>query len=152
MSSKKKWGKYTEDELLEQMAQLEADPSFQERQRQHQEAFEYVMLAKECLNSKDYEAALSYANQAVDIAPHNSTAYLARSYVYANMNNPVAAERDLLKVLELDPDNVIARKNLKNLRANMHRGLSGKSGCLIPVVFILLLFILASLLAMALLL
>jgi len=137
VGSKDKIGKYTWDELLEEMAQLEADPSFQERQRREQEAFTLVMHAKECLRLKDYEAALSYANQAVDMTPDSSLAYLARSYVYAHMNNPVAAEEDLLKVLELDPDNVIARKNLKNLRDNVRRGLSGNSGCLVPVIFAL---------------
>jgi tetratricopeptide (TPR) repeat protein len=149
--SSKKWGKYTEDELLEQMAQLEADPSFQERQSRDKMAFAVAMLSKKCLDSKDYEAALYHANQAVSMFPDNSTAYLARSYVHAHMNNAEAAERDLLKVLELEPGNMIARKNLKNLHANMRRDLSGKSGCLIPVVFTLLLFILALLLTMALL-
>lgn len=135
MSSKKKWGKYTEDELLKEMAQLEADPSFQERQRQRREAFELVMRSKECINSKDYEAALSYANQAIDIAPDFSTPYLARSYAYMHMGNFVAAEQDLLKVLELNPDDVIARKNLNNLRDNMRLGLSKNSGCLVPIIF-----------------
>jgi len=137
------------------MAKLEADPSFQERQRRHQEAFSLLMLSKECLKSGDYVNALLYARQAVDISPGNSSAYFARSYVYAHLNNVEAAEQDLLKVLELDPNNVIARRNLKNLRANIRLGLGlglgGKSGCLTPVGLVFLLLAIASLLTRALL-
>lgn len=141
--TKKKSGKYTEDELIEQMSQLDNDPSFLESQRLHKEAFEYVMLSKQYANSKDYESALNYANQAIDIAPDFSTAYLARSYIYAHTNNPEASEKDLIKVLELNPGNVYAQKSLKNLRRNINKSNGRSITTILMVSFIILLCFLA---------
>ncbi len=128
---------YDWKDLERQMTELDADPSFQESQRRHQEAFAFVMRSKGYLKSGDYETALYYADQAVETAPDCSTAYLARSYAYAYMNDPVHAEQDLLKMLEMDPDDASAQRLLNNLRRKT--GTEPKTGgCLLPVIVALL--------------
>lgn len=129
-----KWGGYTIDEIAMMAESDKADPSFQERQRRNIETYELVMLSKRCLMSKDYENALRFANQAVEHSPTFTTAYLARAYALSSMGNHVAAEQDLLKLLEIDPDDVFARRALKNYRAQRRLGFNGNSGCLLSAI------------------
>lgn len=53
---------------------------------------------------QDYESALSYCNRALRIDERNWHAYNNRSLAYLGLGNTAAAERDLEKGLEINPN------------------------------------------------
>lgn len=75
-----------------------------------------------------YDEALQLLDQAAETAPDYVLVYQYRSNVGYLMGQPAVAAEALEKALELEPDNVLFRRNLEQIRQQMSGAPSGSGG------------------------
>jgi Flp pilus assembly protein TadD len=71
----------------------------------------------------DLQKAREYAERAVAVEPNYAKGHLSLGNVYGTLGRFDEAEREFLKVLEIDPANQTAKSNLEKLRAAREAGL-----------------------------
>src|SRR5258708_5809142 len=59
------------------------------------------------LLGKEWELAIPSLSQLISSIPDEAVLYVLRGYAYAQINNVQSANSDLLKAVELDPNNVL---------------------------------------------
>lgn len=73
----------------------------------------YAKLAEVCLkNPRWYRAGVLACSKAIQLEPENSTYYSILGTLYKQDGDFQEAERQFLKVLQLDPENFVARQEL----------------------------------------
>ena len=74
--------------------------------------------AVECIYSSDYEKAIEYSNNALELDSKNFDALLCMAFAYENLNNYDKTIEYYNKALELKPNSTVIYNNLANLYYN----------------------------------
>ena len=77
-----------------------------------------ITEAVKCMNQNppDTEGALSNLSQAIQLKPDSAFAYLLRGSLYTQKKNFPAAEADFAAAYKIDPNNVVIKFNLSELK------------------------------------
>ena len=78
------------------------------KNNQPKEANEYFAKSQDAYNNKNFNLALNYINQAIQIYPESALGYLYRAKTYSAMERYQDAIRDYSKCISLDNNNVEA--------------------------------------------
>ncbi|MDD1413282.1 tetratricopeptide repeat protein [Dolichospermum sp. ST_con] len=65
---------------------------------------EYMRLGNECLEKKDYEDAIDYYTQVLQLKPNHADAYYYRGYAYDDIEYYDGAIEDYTQVIKIDPN------------------------------------------------
>ncbi|MGH8047622.1 MAG: tetratricopeptide repeat protein [Chthoniobacterales bacterium] len=75
------------------------------------------MDAQQAFEQRDYDAAIRYWSDAIELSPKEASIYINRAAAYAAQKEPANALADYTAAIRIDPNNATARK----LRAELHR-------------------------------
>ena len=67
-----------------------------------------------------FDEAMKYAEMAIDVEPNYPNGQLTLGSVYATVGRFSDAEKQFLRVLELEPENRQAKANLKRVRQELN--------------------------------
>ncbi|WP_414549605.1 tetratricopeptide repeat protein [Anabaena sp. CCY 0017] len=83
------------------------------------EADQYIKLAEECFNKGDYESAIAYCNQALELKANNAKAYNARGACRSHLGDEQGAIDDYTQAINIAPNYATAYCNRGACRSHL---------------------------------
>lgn len=68
------------------------------------EVDEYIRLGDECRKKKDYQAAVSYYNQVLQLKPTHDNSYIGRAYCHHKLGDVKKAMDDINETIKINPN------------------------------------------------
>ncbi|MDB9435661.1 tetratricopeptide repeat protein, partial [Dolichospermum lemmermannii CS-548] len=87
---------------------------------------EYIRLGKDCLEKKDYESAIGYYNQALQLKPTHAKSYLGRAKCHYELGDAKKAMDDINEGIKINPNGA----NYYHGRGLIHSKLGNKESAI----------------------